>query len=68
MFSFTNKAVQNVKDRLKSKIKNGNNIECHCENINKICYIFDSYFCDWNNTRNIKDRTMFVNSLSMTLI
>ena len=39
MFSFTNKAVQNVKDRLKSKIKNGNNIECHCENINKICYI-----------------------------
>ena len=38
VFSFTNKAVQNV---------------------SKVCYTFDSYFCDWNDSsRNIKDKTI----------
>ena len=42
MFSFMNKVVQNVKERPTEKIKNGVNIECCCNNVNKICYTFDS--------------------------
>lgn len=38
VLSFTNKAVENVKDRLKNP------------NLKKIWHTFDSYFCEWNDS------------------
>ena len=53
MFSITIKAVQNVKKRLKIKMKRMKrkvrDVKCLTENVNKICHAFDSYFCEWNN-------------------
>ena len=60
VLSFTNKAVQNVKDRLK---KMGGNPS--------VCHTFDSYFCEWNgfssetNFKDLKDKTVFIDEFSM---
>ncbi|XP_068704713.1 uncharacterized protein [Montipora foliosa] len=60
VFSFTNKAVQNVKDRLKKMEYDGDDI----------CYTFDSYFHEWNcsvetNLKSLKDKTVFIEEFSM---
>ena len=60
VLSFTNKAVQNVKDRLKKMDGNPN-----------VCYTFDSYFCEWNgsssetNLKSLEDKTIFIDEFSM---
>ena len=55
-----------MSDRLTRKINNDDNIECCSNNVNMICYTFDSYFCEWNDSnRKIKDKTIFVNKFSM---
>ena len=60
VLSFTNKAVENVKSRL---IKMG----YENEEANKICFTFDSYFCEWNgrNIDSLKDKTIFIEEFSM---
>ena len=60
VFSFTNKAVKNVKSRL---IKNG----IEDTNGNKICHTFDSYFCERNgrDINSFKDKTIFIEEFSM---
>ena len=63
VLSFTNKAVQNVKDRLRKMEYEGNP--------DAICHTFDSYFCEWNgfssvtNLKNLEDKTIFVDEFSM---
>ncbi|XP_068677184.1 uncharacterized protein [Montipora foliosa] len=60
VLSYTNKAVQNVKDRLKKMGGNPN-----------VCYTFDSYFCEWGgcstetNLKDLKDKTVFIDEFSM---
>ena len=62
VFSFTNKAVENVKKRL---------VNMGYRNANKICYTFDSYFCALSGTsvdisiKNIEDKTIFIEEFSM---
>ena len=58
VLSFTNKAVENVKDRL---IKNG-----HRDLITD-CHTFDSYFCEWHgrDIKSLKDKTVFIEEFSM---
>ena len=65
VFSFTNKAVENVKNRLtrmgfdKDKAK-------------LICHTFDSYFCEFGGTnvetniKSLKNKTIFIEEFSMT--
>ncbi|XP_068692731.1 uncharacterized protein [Montipora foliosa] len=61
VLSFTNKAVQNVKDKLKKMQYNGDDI----------CHTFDSYFCEWNglssgtNLKSLEDKTIFIEEFSM---
>ena len=59
VLSFTNKAVENVKSRLQKMNYNGD--------VNKICYTFDSYFCEWKdeNINNLKNKTFFIEEFSM---
>ena len=60
VLSFTNKAIENVKNRLIQKGFDKNDI-------NNICYTFDSYFCEWNN-KNISDlehKTILIEEFSM---
>ena len=59
VLSFTNKAVENVKSRLQKMNYNGD--------ANKICYTFDSYFCEWKdeNINNLKNKTFFIEEFSM---
>ena len=58
VLSFTNTAIENVKNRL---VKNG------YKDANKICHTFDSYFCEWNGRDfdSLKDKTIFIEELSM---
>ena len=58
VLSFTNKAVENVKDRL---IKNG-----HRDLITD-CHTFDSYFCEWHgrDIKSLKDKTVFIEEFTM---
>lgn len=72
VLAFTNKAVENVKRRLrrlvKSKLPKNVKIRSQTEvNDDKICYTFDSYFCEWNggNINNLKDKTIFTEEFSM---
>lgn len=68
VFSFTNKAVENVKDRLKKRIRqNKEEIDFTEDEVNSICKTFDSYFYEWNenNIKLIKDRTLFIDEFSM---
>ena len=60
VLSFTNKAIENVKQRLR-KVKNNKH------DPNKICYTFDSYFCEWNedNFKELRKKTIFVEEYSM---
>ena len=64
VLSFTNKAVENVKNRL---IKMG----FDKDEANKICHTFDSYFCELSDTNvdtNIKSlnyKTIFIEEFSM---
>ena len=60
VLSFTNKAIENVKMRLR-KIKNLKH------DPNKICHTFDSYFCEWNedNFKELRKKTVFVEEYSM---
>ena len=55
VLSFTNKAVENVKDRLS---KTG---------LNSVCHTFDSYFCEWNgrDIDSLKGKTIFIEEFSM---
>ena len=57
---FTNKVVENVKSRL---IRIG----LEKENVNKICYTFDSYFCEWSdgNYHSLDGKTIFIEEFSM---
>ena len=59
VLSFTNKAIENVKSRL---LKMG-----YKHDANKICYTFDSYFCEWKdeNINNLKNKTFFIEEFSM---
>ena len=59
VLSFTNKAVENVKSRLQKMNYNGD--------ANKICYTFDSYFCEWKdeNINKLKNKTFFIEEFSM---
>ena len=65
VLAFTNKAVENVKDRL---IKMG----FDKDKANKICHTFDSYFCELNGTNeytnieSLKNKTIFIEEFSMT--
>ena len=60
VLSFTNKAVQNVKNRL---IQTGYEKEV----ANKICHTFDSYFCEWSdgNYNGLEGKTIFIEEFSM---
>ena len=60
VLSFTNKAIENVKDRL-------TNMNCGRDVANKICHTFDSYFCEWNgrDINSLKDKTIFIEEFSM---
>ena len=60
VLAFTNKEVENVKNRL---IKIGYDKD----KVNRICHTFDSYFCEWYN-RNIDSldgKTIFIEEFSM---
>jgi len=58
VLSFTNKAIENVKERL-TKMEIGN--------VNEICHTFDSYFCEWNGLgiNNLQNKTIFIEEYSM---
>jgi len=60
VLSFTNKAVENVKERL---IQKGYEKEV----ANKICHTFDSYFCEWSdgNYHSLNGKTIFIEEFSM---
>ena len=60
VLAFTNKAVENVKSRL---IRIG----LEKENVNKICYTFDSYFCESSdrNYHSLDGKTIFIQEFSM---
>ena len=60
VLSFTNKAVENVKERL---IQTGYEKEL----ANKICHTFDSYFCEWSNGNyhGLDGKTIFIEEFSM---
>ena len=59
VLSFTNKAIENVKSRL---LKMG-----YKDDVNKICYTFDSYFCEWKDDtiNNLRNKTFFIEEFSM---
>ena len=63
VLSFTNKAVQNVKERLRNMDYEGNP--------DIVCHTFDSYFCEWNgfssetNLKSLEDKTIFIEEFSM---
>ena len=54
VLSFTNKAIENVKERLGEDYKN-------------VCHTFDSYFCEWREMYKdvLKEKTIFVEEFSM---
>ena len=58
VLSFTNKAVENVKNRLMGFDK---------DEANKICHTFDSYFCEWNgrNINSLENKTLFIEEFSL---
>ena len=60
VLAFTNKAVENVKNRL---IK----MDYDKDEANKTCYTFDSYFCEWNgrNIDSLDGKTIFIEEFSM---
>ena len=60
VLSFTNKAIENVKERLRKTENNKHDP-------NKICYTFDSYFCEWNedNFKELRKKTVFIEEYSM---
>eukprot|EP00794_Sanderia_malayensis_P021280 gene21280-23351_t len=64
VLSFSNKAVENVKNRL---TKMGFNKD----EANKICHTFDSYFCEFSGTnvetniKSLKNNTIFIEEFSM---
>jgi len=60
VLSFTNKAVENVRNKL---IKNG----LDKEYVNRICHTFDSYFCEWSdgNYHSLNGKTIFIEEFSM---
>ena len=60
VLAFTNKAVENVKNRL---IQTGYEKEV----ANKICHTFDSYFCEWSdgNYHGLAGKTIFIEEFSM---
>ena len=58
VLSFTNKAIENVKNRhVKNEYKNANDI----------CHTFDSYFCEWNgrHINSLEGKTIFIEEFSM---
>lgn len=68
VLSFTNKAIQNVKERsiigLREHERDTNFME---DEINHICKTFDGHFCEWkdSNIKNIKDKTVLIDEYSM---
>ena len=62
VLSFTNKAIENVKNRLVST-------GMHKDVANNICRTFDSYFCEWSDIsyhpENVKNKTVFIEEFSM---
>ena len=62
ILSFTNKAVENVKETLRNICDKNRR-----EDLSGICHRFDSYFCDWHS-RDISDlegKTIFIEEYSM---
>ena len=59
VLSFTNKAIENVKDRLR-------NMTADIE-FDRICHTFDSYFCEWNgrDLNSLNNKTIFIKEFSM---
>lgn len=62
ILSFTNKAVENVKERLRGI--------CDKEGIDDLsnkCYKFDSYFCEYHgrDVSGLEDKTIFIEEYSM---
>ena len=60
VLSFTNKAVENVKERL---IKE----DYDEDQAKSICFTFDSYFCEWNgrDIKSLKDKTILIEEYAM---
>ena len=60
VLSFTNKAIENVKQRLR-KVKNNKH------DPNKICHTFDSFFSERNedNFKELRKKTVFIEEFSM---
>ena len=59
VLSFTNKAIENIKSRLIEKdFKN---------DMNNICFTFDSYFCDWKgrDINSLEGKTIVIEEFSM---
>ena len=70
VLSRANKAVDNVQERLKRRIRqNNHDIDFTEDEVSNICRTFDSYFCEWNenNIKLIKDKTIFIDKFSMVL-
>ena len=65
--SFTNKAVENIKERSINRIRQEEKIDFTADEVNNICKTFDSYFCEWNdsNIKHIKDKTVLIDKFSM---
>ena len=60
VFAVTNKAVENVKEKLRT-------FGIEKATGSKICFTFDSYFCKWDewNLDSLKDKTLFLEEFSM---
>ena len=60
VLSFTNKAVENVKNRLKNSVHNWLGFDSKC-------HTFDSYFCDWHGRSidSLEGKTVFIEEFSM---
>jgi superfamily I DNA and RNA helicase len=60
VLSYTNKAIENIKKRLRKKGMDK-------QETNNICFTFDSYFCEWKgrNIDSLEDKTIFLEEYSM---
>ena len=66
VLSFTNKAIQNVKQRAYIRLAPCKENTYFIYFVGQNIYTFDSYFCEWNdNINNIKDKTVFIDEFSM---
>lgn len=63
VLSFTNKAIQNIKERTSIKLRKfDEDVNFMNDEIEQICKTFDCHFCKWNNSniKDIRDKTVFI--------